>query len=62
LPRPDEHDQGPAVAIDEVVDLCRESAAGAADRVIRGLGAQILVIPQIPLWSGEESSRADGPD
>jgi len=43
LPGPDEHDQRQPAAVDEVMDLRTQSAAGPADRMVRRFLAQILV-------------------
>lgn len=43
LPWAQQHDQGQTVAVDELVDLRGQAAAGATDAVIRRLDAQILV-------------------
>jgi hypothetical protein len=40
LPRSNEYDQGSAAAVDELVDLRRQTAAGAADTVIDRLVVQ----------------------
>ncbi len=48
----DEHDQGKTVAVDEVMDLRRQAAAGAADRVVRRLDPWIRVIRPSPLCGG----------
>lgn len=54
-----QRDQREAVAIDELVDLRRQAAAGAADRVITRLDARIRVIRSSPLSGASCSSRAD---
>lgn len=45
----EQRDQRQAVAVDELVDLRRQPAAGAADRVIRRLDGRIRVIRSSPL-------------
>ena len=62
LSGPDEHDQRQPPTIDEVMDLRAQPAAGPADRVVRGLLAQILVTRQSPLCRAEGSWRADAPE
>lgn len=47
-----EHNQGSSVAIDEVMNLARQSAAGAANAVVRRLAGQIRVIRPSPLCCG----------
>lgn len=59
LPHCQQRDQREAVAIDELVDLRRQAAAGAADRVITRLDARIRVIRSSPLSGASCSSRAD---
>ena len=49
LTRREQRDQRQAVAVDELMDLRREPAAGAADRVIRRLVGRIRVIRSSPL-------------
>ena len=44
-----QRDQREPVAVDELVDLRRQAASGAADRVIRRLDARIRVIRSSPL-------------
>src|SRR5699024_12517506 len=50
--------QGQAVAVDELMDLGRERAAGATEGVVRRLLAQILVVPQRSLWCARGWCRA----
>ncbi|ANY10852.1 hypothetical protein AFB00_31165 (plasmid) [Pseudonocardia sp. HH130630-07] len=45
----DEYDQRTAVAVNELVDLRAEPAAGPTECVIVGLHAQILVVRSCPL-------------
>ena len=45
----DEHHKWPSVPVDEVVNLAGETAAGAANAVVRRLDAQIRVIRPSPL-------------
>lgn len=52
LPGPDEHHQWQSVAVDELVDLAAQTAARPANSMIRRLGAEILVIRQVPLCPG----------
>ena len=59
LSRGDQRDQRAPLAVDELVDLRRQAASGAADRVIRRLDARIRVIRYSPLWGDSCSSRAD---
>ncbi|OFJ50314.1 hypothetical protein BEL07_28995 [Mycolicibacterium grossiae] len=47
-----EHDQRSSVAVDEVMDLAGQSAAGAANAVVRRLAGQICVIRPSPLCHG----------
>ena len=47
-----QHDQRSAVAVDEVVDLGGQPAAGTADAVVRRLDARIRVIRPSPLCGG----------
>ena len=56
----DQHDQGQAGAVDELVDLGAQTASGTADSMVRGLCEQILVIRQIPLCAAPAWWRADG--
>jgi hypothetical protein len=50
LPRPDQHNHGPPMAVDEVMDLGGPATAGATDRVVRRLDPQIRVVrPQPPV-------------
>lgn len=51
LPRTYEHHQWQSVPIDDLVDLGRQAAARAADRVVRRLDLRIRVIrPSPPVW------------
>ena len=45
----DQHYQRPSDTVDEVVNLAGQSAAGAADAVVRRLDAGIVVIRPSPL-------------
>lgn len=45
----DKHYQWPSVPVDEMVNLAGETAAGAANPVVRRLDAQIRVIRPSPL-------------
>lgn len=54
----DQDDQRESAAINEMMDLRRQSAPGSADSVISGLLAQILVTRKSPLCHGEGSLRA----
>ncbi len=47
-----EHHQRPSAAIDEVMNLAGQSAAGAANAVVRRLARQIRVIRPSPLCHG----------
>ena len=49
LPRGQQRDHRQAVAVDELVDLRREAAAGAGDRVIRRLVGRIRVVRSTPV-------------
>lgn len=48
----DQHHQGTARAVDEMVDLAGQSATRAANAVVRRLDVQILVIRPSPLCGG----------
>ena len=52
LARRDQHHQGAAGAVDEVVDLAGQPAAGTANSVVKRLDGQILVIRPSPLCGG----------
>src|SRR5699024_365778 len=58
LAGPAQEHQGQAVAVDELMDLGREPAAGATEGAVRRLLAQILVVPQRPLWCARGGCRA----
>src|SRR5699024_4697800 len=58
LAGPAQDHQGQAVAVDELMDLGREPAAGETEGVVRRLLAQILVVPQRPLWCARGWCRA----
>lgn len=45
----DQHDQGSAGTVDEVMDLGGQPASGAANAVVRRLDARIRVIRPSPL-------------
>lgn len=49
LAGPDEHHQGSTAAVDEVMNLAGQTAARTANRMVRRLGEQILVIRPSPL-------------
>jgi hypothetical protein len=48
----DEHHQGSSAAVDEVMSLAGQPAAGAANAVVRRLARQIRVIRPSPLCHG----------
>ena len=48
----DEHHQGPSAAVDEMVNLAGQPAAGATNAVVKRLARQILVIRPSPLCPG----------
>ena len=48
----DQHHQRSSRAVDEVVDLAGQPAAGTANAVVRRLDAQIRVIRPSPLCGG----------
>lgn len=50
--------EGPPFAVADQVVLGRQPAPGTADRVIRWLRTEFLVVRQSPLWCGEASHRA----
>jgi hypothetical protein len=48
----EQHEHGPAVAVDEVVDLGGQPASGPTDGVVRRLGQQLCVVRPSPLRCG----------
>lgn len=52
LPSPDEHHQRPSVAVNEVMNLAGQPAAGTPNAMVRRLDQQILVIRPSPLCRG----------
>lgn len=52
LPSPDEHHQRPSVAVDKVMNLAGQPAAGTPNAMVRRLDQQILVIRPSPLCRG----------
>lgn len=56
----DEYDQRAAMAVNELVDLRADPAAGAAQGVIERLDAQILVLRSCPLRLETGSPHAGG--
>lgn len=57
LARADPDDQRPALAVDELVDLGRQSPARTPESVIRWLDPQIRVIRLSPLCGPQMTAR-----
>ena len=53
LLRPDQHNHGPPMAVDGVMDLGGPATAGATDRVVRRLDPQIRVVRPSPCGPGD---------
>ena len=55
----DQYHQGTSDAVDEVVNLAGQSAAGPTNAVVRRLDAGMVVVRPSPLCGGRHSWRAD---